>query len=184
MSPGHCGESHPDRPEVTCTRPASPPCRWIHYSEQYRLDWDAPAPSPQETARPSRIQASLRRIEMIDRIPRARRTGPPDLTEVYAKDQGMAQAEAGTPEDFRRAFLEALRGLAQTRERYTSDDVWEILEAQGIDTDSRAGVGPLMAQAARRGWAEKSGEHAVSTRPNSKSRDGLTVWRSLLYPPQ
>lgn len=103
------------------------------------------------------------------------------IGEQRAKHSGMEQALHATPEDFREGFLAAVRDLAERQESLTSDDVWEVLEARGIDTESRAAVGPLMASAAKKGWLKKTDERAVSNRPGSKARDGLSVWQSLLF---
>lgn len=103
--------------------------------------------------------------------------------EERAKGIGMSQALQATPEQFKAHFRDALHSVALIRATLTSDDVWEVLGQRGIDTENRAGVGPMMASAAKRGWIEKTEGHAVSSRPGSKARDGLTVWASLIQVP-
>jgi hypothetical protein len=165
-----CSEPHPGQAEVLCDKPT--PCLGYHANAEHDLVWGI-------RSLPSRSSNRAEAHRIASNAAPARRTGPP-VVEQQAKTEGMQRSEVLTTEEFRRAFLDALRRVALDQERLTSDDVWVVLAERGVDTDVRTGVGPMMANGARMGWIAKTGDHAVSGRPNSKARDGLTVWRSLL----
>lgn len=178
-----CGVQHPEDASRTCLR--APGFHPEH--ADVRGQWPNNAPGVSEEV--ARIKAASKRRGRQSSAKERRAlaaAAAKSRIEKLAKERdaakaGMQTALEGASEDFRENFLAAVYALAQQVQTLTSDDVWAVLDDWGVDTDSRAAVGPLMASAAKHGWTEKTDQRAVSARPGSKARDGLTVWRSLVF---
>lgn len=178
-----CGAQHPTDPQRTCMM--APGFHPDHLGIS-GPPWPNTAPGIAEEV--DRIKASSGRRPKTDKRKLAELAAAAAKARIErlanerrAAQRGMQTALEATPADFRESFLAAVYSLAQQRETLTSDDVWVVLDYWGVDTQSRTAVGPLMASAAKHGWTEKTDQRAVSSRPGSKARDGLTVWRSLVF---
>lgn len=92
-----------------------------------------------------------------------------------AKAEGIAQADAGAPDAFRKGALECIVWLAALGEPFTADDVWMMLERTGGPLPpTPAALGPVFLRAARLGYVTKTGR-MVSTVFKRRHRD-LTEW--------
>ena len=121
--------------------------------------------------------------QIVESAQSENQVGPPPRAGEGTKAHGMALALMATPEEVKNHFYDAALEVARRQPTFTSDDVWIVLDRKSIDTEKRMGVGAMMQTLATRGWAQKTSERAVSSRPGSKERDGLTVWQSLVYKP-
>lgn len=94
-----------------------------------------------------------------------------------ARDEGIANAEAGAPTGWSFRAGEAVRYVCQTRSRFTPDDIWET----GLEKppEPRA-LGPVMLRAAKAGWCERTGELVHSRNP-LQHRNMIMTYRSLLH---
>jgi hypothetical protein len=74
-----------------------------------------------------------------------------------------------------------LSALVDIRERFTSDDVWDLLERSypEVRTHERRAMGAVMRYGIRMGWCERTGEWQESNRTVCHGRP-VAVYRSLV----
>lgn len=96
------------------------------------------------------------------------------------RDEAILRVDANAPSSWKRAALQAVRMICEKRDEFTTDEVWFILEVNGVDGphEPRA-MGPIMMQAERRRWCAKTDDWRNSVRADCHARP-LKVWRSLL----
>lgn len=95
------------------------------------------------------------------------------------RDEGMARAEGGADEDWKREALDAVEQLAHALPYLTSDDVWPVLFTREVGTHEHRAMGPVMLAAKRLGLIEPTAAFRPSTR--AKAHAGpKRVWRSLV----
>lgn len=176
-----CGEPHPEDAKRLCA---------MKGTHADHLDLRHPT-EPWPNVEVQR-QMSLRKTNGTKRSRSSRKS---DLTHVAAaivgarlgsgetKAEGMDRALAATPDQFKASFYAALKHVASQQESLTSDDVRRVLDEQGIVAENPTAIGPLMPYGAKQGWTAKTDERSVSSRGEGKGRDGLTVWRSLIFVP-
>lgn len=85
---------------------------------------------------------------------------------------------------WKRNAKHAIYDLAQTRETFTTDDVWVLLHKRGEETphEPRA-LGALMNAAAKKNLIVSSGDWVESNRHECHRRP-IRVWRSLIVAAQ
>jgi hypothetical protein len=95
---------------------------------------------------------------------------------LAAREDALARAREGAGEGWMRDALEAVGRLARERREFTTDEVWQAVEAPA---EPRA-MGAVMCEAARRGLAEATDRTRRSCRVACHARP-VRVWRSLVY---
>ena len=92
------------------------------------------------------------------------------------RDEGMERVDAATPTEWKETTADIILHLAQTKQTFTTDDVWERVTKP---LNPRA-LGPVMKLAQKSGWIEPTSEFISSKRPVAHARP-VRVWRSLIY---
>ena len=90
---------------------------------------------------------------------------------------GVDQARRNADELWRRMATEVLEQVAASRDQFTADDLWDLLEPLGLDTHDHRAMGCVLRDASRRGVITKTN----TTKPSSRStRNGgdVRVWSS------
>ena len=97
------------------------------------------------------------------------------------KEDGMARAARNANPLWRAEADRAVLRAARTLPQLTTDDVISLMNPN-VSTHENRALGPVMRDAAKANWIEKSTKPNVNcaTRKNNHSRP-LQVWRSLLY---
>lgn len=99
-----------------------------------------------------------------------------------ARDAAIAEVRTGMNMDWYAAALQAIRALAaryaRTGERFTTDDVWEALEARLVNTPEHRAMGAVMRDAARAGTIAPTANYQKSRRPACHARP-VRVWVGL-----
>lgn len=109
------------------------------------------------------------------RTPRVPPPFPADPT--AARDEAIAQVERNADERWKRTALEIVEHVCRTMPEWYVDDLWEA----GLPpTREDRALGPVLREAARRGWCEKTDRMKPSKRSHLS---GKPVWRSLIYEP-
>lgn len=82
-----------------------------------------------------------------------------------ARDQAMDQVDGAAADEWKDQARRAIWHLAQTRDTFTVDDVWELLEARHVPSpqEPRA-LGPVLMRAVRSGAIRDNGTMAKSRR--------------------
>lgn len=174
-----CGEAHPERPDLACDKDTHPFGAHLHITSG--TTWEGlPVPAP--SRRKGKRGDASRVAQVIERIgARGARTGPPvsgpppAAVAAWEADQGAWVAEARA----------ALKAVAQTRSRFTTGDVWPLLEAP---PEKRAMV-VVVRYGLKAGWMVEDGAERVNGQ--YLTRDGVAfplnklvpIYRSLLYRP-
>lgn len=93
----------------------------------------------------------------------------------------VAQVASRTNPAWSRAVLDVVYELARTRAEFTTDDVWEALDAApGVPhVHERRAMGAIMRSAQKSGWVAATDRFARSRRPVCHSKPVL-VWRSTV----
>lgn len=92
------------------------------------------------------------------------------------RDAALDAVEDSAPDDWKELAYAAVLRCAETFEYFTSDDVWEALDA--VPPEPRA-LGAIMAAARRAGAIVPTDRVTKSYRPTCHSRP-VRLWRSLL----
>lgn len=96
---------------------------------------------------------------------------------------GMALVEANTAPAWAELALATVREVACAKEHFTTDDVWERLDAQELASawvHNNSALGPIMRKASASGWMVDTLTVLPSTR-GSRHGNRLRVWKSTLY---
>lgn len=97
-----------------------------------------------------------------------------------ARDEAMARVDEHAEEEWKRAALDAIEAVATWRDEFTTDAVWWMLDHSGAGDAREARVmGPLMTEAARRGWIARTDRTHNSVRVECHANP-KRVWKSLL----
>lgn len=96
------------------------------------------------------------------------------------KECGMAQVWQNASAEFRDTALLVVRQAARLRPEISANDLWDGLEVLGIYTHDNRAAGPVMSEAARRGWIVSTERMIKTTRPTRHKGD-VRLWRSLLH---
>lgn len=99
------------------------------------------------------------------------------------KQQGMEAAYQYADLDWKQIASKALRQVAETKAEFTTDDMWEIINATGVVTSENRAMGSIMQSASRAGMIKATGYFLPSKRV-SKHKSPTRVWQSLIYKPQ
>jgi hypothetical protein len=78
-----------------------------------------------------------------------------------------------TTTDWTTSALKAVAKVAKKRDRFTTDDIWPLVET----TDSPTAMGYVMREAAQRGIIKRTAQTVPSRRAVSHSRP-VRVWKS------
>lgn len=93
--------------------------------------------------------------------------------------EGISQVDAAANEPWKIAVLETIRQVARSNSLFVADDVWDELSTEQQTRDLRA-LGPVMLNAKRQGWIEKTDDYKLSKLATSH-RHPRPVWRSLIF---
>lgn len=99
-----------------------------------------------------------------------------------AKKEGMARSEFGADHLWKEKMYAYVVEVASAKHRFTSDDVFELAEARGVNSsthDLRA-FGPVMMRAARSGICKKADCAPINSRRASLHASPRAVWESLV----
>lgn len=106
-------------------------------------------------------------------------------TSSLARDAALAQVEAAASHRWKAEALDAIRYVAERRERFTTDAVWYVLEQiRKIEGPSEPrALGSVMRRAVSMGFCRATSEVQKSVRVDCHRRP-LAVWESRLFKPQ
>ena len=92
------------------------------------------------------------------------------------RDEGIARAEAGADDEWKVVALETLHEYLQSHRTFFCDDLW--LETKLPRPREARALGPVILNAARRGWMVKSEDYRPSTASNMTPKP---VWISRIF---
>jgi hypothetical protein len=99
---------------------------------------------------------------------------------LRAADEAVAQAEQHADDAWFEAALRCVSYLAATRVSFTTDDVWEVLNAlPDVSTHEPRALGAVMRRASKQGCIEPSFSYRPSSRTECHGRP-VRVWYSRL----
>lgn len=94
------------------------------------------------------------------------------------RDVAMHRVDEAADDDWKALADKAIAQIAATSKRFTADDVWGLLDEQGVDRPREArALGPRMMAAARDGLIVSTDEFRKSTRAELHACP-RRVWRS------
>lgn len=100
---------------------------------------------------------------------------------AQAKEYSMQQVKEHADMDWRIEASKIVRHLARTREKFTTDAVWYLLEQfTDVSTHEPRAMGPIMLAAAKHGMIQATDQTVKSVRAVNHQRP-IQVWRSLIY---
>lgn len=154
-------------------RTPPPPCPGV--PDPAAPEWCAVCPSPMKHPR----HAQTRAVPVTPAAPHVQSAwDAEDLRAgLEARDEGQQVALINTPVEWRAAAVRAVKRLADSGKKFTSEDVTAIvgLPSGGVATNANNGLGSLMTGAARRGVIVKLSERVPANREESHSRE-IAVW--------
>lgn len=95
-----------------------------------------------------------------------------------ARDASIAQVDQAAPVVWKARAMDALVSVAHSHQTFTSDEVWEVLDLQGVEPppEPRA-MGAVFRQAQSEGLIAVTDRTKVSQRPACHCRR-LQVWQT------
>lgn len=104
----------------------------------------------------------------------------PAITPEYSRtrrERAMRRALEHANQNWVRIATNVICDLAFSRQSFTTDDVWTVLETAypSVTTQEPRALGPLMRSAARQGLIRATGGYIPSTRPACNARP-IMVW--------
>lgn len=114
--------------------------------------------------------------------PRKRRPNKRERSAREARDDGMQTVDENADEEWRRVMSELVVKVAKQRRTFTSDDVFDLLDAlprKPVTHDLRA-FGPVMMRAIKDGVCRKADRASIPSRRASLHASPRTVWESLI----
>jgi hypothetical protein len=100
-------------------------------------------------------------------------------TAEQAADEAIARVGSNADPGWVRSALDAVRSIALTRSRFTTDDVWELLERRGVQaTHEPRALGAVIRMASKKGIIRSTGEYVKSKRVECHSRP-VMVWEAI-----
>ena len=96
-----------------------------------------------------------------------------------ARDAGMEQADESAHEKWKRIVMETIREVALQSDFFTVDRVVERVQIKGAETHENRAMGPMMANARRKGWIESTRQSVQSAQKHCHAGP-RTLWRSLV----
>lgn len=105
-----------------------------------------------------------------------------DFTEaVAARDEAIERVERNAEPLWKTQATQAIRHLATSRERFSTDDVWEYMHQRGMEMPHENRVmGALMVSASKQNWIARTDNYVNSLRPACHRRP-VRVWVSLIF---
>ncbi len=105
---------------------------------------------------------------------------PRPAPDEEGKRSGMTQAGTNADPEWKDAAYAAVQSVARRLPEFTTDDVWQVLDADGVARPHEpAAMGCIMRKAALAGVCEKTRDWRKSTQRTNHARD-VQVWRSLI----
>lgn len=96
------------------------------------------------------------------------------------KNEGIEAAYRGADVEWKRAAIECLQKMIETRELVTSEDVVLELNKRGITTGENRAMGAIMQSFSRAGLIESTGRFTTSRRPECH-KSPVRIWRSKKF---
>ena len=105
------------------------------------------------------------------------------LAAIKARDQAIAQVERNADPMWKHNAWTVILMFARSGEPFTTDDVWEYMHQNGMETprEPRA-MGAVIANACRDRIIESTGRYVQSQRPECHRRP-VRVWRGVFLSP-
>lgn len=95
-----------------------------------------------------------------------------------AREEAIARVDRNADDDWMDAALQAVTDLANSRESFTTDDVWLLLTNRGVEPPHEVrAMGAVMRRAARAGLVSKTDRVRNSVRVECHCRP-VAVWAS------
>lgn len=91
-------------------------------------------------------------------------------------DEALIAVEIAADPEWFATCEEAVRTLAKRNDRFTTDDVWDLLDGSGVSTKEPRAMGAVVRKIAAEGVIASTGEYWLSRRPESHRRP-MRVWR-------
>ena len=103
------------------------------------------------------------------------------LDGIKARDKAIDQVERNADPDWKKEARTAIEVLAASRDEFTTDAVWAVLEKRDVlvITHEKRAMGAIMRSAQKDKWVEGTDRHVLSTRKKCHRRP-IRVWRSLV----
>jgi hypothetical protein len=100
------------------------------------------------------------------------------MTPEEARNDGIRRADQGADPEWREAARICVLATAWNHERFTADEVWELLAQHysHLSTPEPSALGPVFLKVAAAGHIVKTGDLRLS-KFSRRHRD-LTVWRA------
>lgn len=100
---------------------------------------------------------------------------------IQAREEAIEQVERNAEPEWKQACRDAIRELAIAKAEFTTDEVWEYLEAEQVELPHEVrAMGALMLNAARQGLIVASDRYRNSARVACHARP-VRVWVSLCF---
>jgi len=96
---------------------------------------------------------------------------------VEARDEALQRAERNAAVDFNAAARIAVSTL-RALDTFTTDDVWDLLDRNGITTHDRRALGSVMKRLEREGRIAPTGNWQQSRRVECHARP-VRVWQAV-----
>ena len=106
----------------------------------------------------------------------------PELDPVKSsqlRDEGIAVVDAHAHETWKWAAYEAVLRTARAHPRFIIDKVW-LYMPDDVYTHNKKAMGPVMIEAAKRGWIQSEGNYTPTAQVKSH-RSPRTIWLSQIH---
>ncbi len=100
-----------------------------------------------------------------------------DAIAAQARELAISAAARHADTDWATAALDAVKQVAQRHAEFTTDAVLEILATLPVKTPELRALGPVMRDAAARGWCSRT-DRVVNSSSVSRHRAPKSVWVS------
>lgn len=96
-----------------------------------------------------------------------------------ARDRALVQVDSNANGDWKRQARACVLELCISRQEFTTDAVWALLERRGARTHEPRALGAVMRHAVGEEWCAPTGRYHPSVRVDCHARP-LQIWRSLI----
>ena len=94
------------------------------------------------------------------------------------RDEAIERANDHANQEWKSLARSAVVFLAETGRPFTTDDVWDLLDALPVKTHEPRALGAIMQKAAKDGLIRSSGPYVKSRRPECHRRP-VAVWEAV-----
>lgn len=103
-----------------------------------------------------------------------------DFTSEQVTEDGIKRSKDHANPGWFNQALSVVEQMSHNKREITVNDVWNEMDRFPVETHDNSAMGPVMREAAKRGWVIKDSVPRKSDRP---SRHGgfISVWKSLTF---